>query len=210
MASSNSQRQPESLPHGLPDELVYAGQFNTDLGYPILGNAARSVHQGVELAARVERRVQDGISTALDANATFSDNHFVEYREQYGPTPADEVVYDGNAIPAFPSVIANIGGQASWAGARLGAAVRYVGRIYVDATESQASSIDPHTVLDLFGGYAFPAGASRVHLGIRVFNAFDAHYETAGYLDYDSGGNLVPHLVPAATRNVLFEVKVDW
>src|SRR5262249_34109081 len=31
------------------DELVYAGQFNTDLGYPILGNAARSVHQGIEL-----------------------------------------------------------------------------------------------------------------------------------------------------------------
>src|SRR6185436_17662357 len=34
------------------DELVYAGQFDTDLGYPILGNAARSIHQGVELAAR--------------------------------------------------------------------------------------------------------------------------------------------------------------
>ena len=32
------------------DELVYAGAVHdTDLGYPILGNAARSIHQGVEL-----------------------------------------------------------------------------------------------------------------------------------------------------------------
>jgi hypothetical protein len=88
--------------------------------------------------------------------------------------------------------------------------VRYVGRIYVDATERREASIEPATILDLQAGYAFPAGQSRVHLGMRVFNAFDAHYETAGYMDYDTSGNLVPHLVPAATRNALVEVRLDW
>jgi iron complex outermembrane receptor protein len=52
------------------DELVFAGQFDTDLGYPITGNAARSVHQGVELAGAISRRLdRGGFSPERMANA---------------------------------------------------------------------------------------------------------------------------------------------
>src|SRR5206468_10576306 len=77
------------------DELVYAGQFDTDLGYPIVGNAARSIHQGVELSVASGA---DASVLSIAANATLSDNHFIHYTEHYGPTAADDVSYDGKAI----------------------------------------------------------------------------------------------------------------
>src|SRR5262249_15808057 len=80
------------------DELVFAGQFNTDLGYPILGNAARSVHQGAEIALKGERGFLHDIRASLEGNATLSDNHFVKYREVYGLTSADTLKYDGNQL----------------------------------------------------------------------------------------------------------------
>lgn len=191
------------------DELVYAGQFDADLGYPILGNAARSVHQGLELAGAAARRF-GAVLAHLDANATLSDNRFVRYREQWGPNPEDEANYDGEPLGFFPAVMANAAGRASWRGATLGAAVQHAGRIYVDNTGTKANSIAPRTTLDLTGAYAFDAGGARAELSLRVTNATDARHETGGWMDYDAGGNLVPVLIPAATRGWLAGLRVDW
>lgn len=192
------------------DELVYAGQFNTDLGYPIIGNAARSVHQGIELALRAERRLAHDLSATLDANTTLSDNHFVTYREVYGTSPGDTVKYDGNAIGFFPSVIGNVSARLGWRGARLGIEAQHVGRIHLDNTETRSASIAPRTVLDLIGGYAIPlASGGRLELSLRVFNLFDKAYETGGYMDYDASGNLAPRFIPAAERHVLGEVRIE-
>ncbi len=191
------------------DELVYAGQFNTDLGYPILGNAARSVHQGVELAARLERRVRY-VALTLDANTSLSDHHFVEYRERYGSTPADEVSYDGNALGFFPAVLGNLSGRLAWNGIRLGADTRYIGRIYLDQTESRAASIAPHTIVDANAAFGTRIAGSGVEFSLRVFNLLDREYETGGYMDYDADGSLSPRFIPGATRSVLAQVRVEW
>lgn len=191
------------------DELVYAGQFNADLGYPILGNAARSVHQGLELAGAAARRF-GAVLAHLDANATLSDNHFVRYREQWGPNPEDEAVYDGEPLGFFPAVMANAAARASWRGATFGAAVQHAGRIYVDNTGTEANSIAPRTTLDLTGAFGFEAGGARAEVSLRVMNATGARYETGGWMDYDAGGNLVPVLIPAATRGWLAGLRVDW
>jgi len=63
-------------------------------------------------------------------------------------------------------------------------------------------------VLDLIGGYGHPIGGSNVELTVRVFNALDKLYAASGYMDYDASGALVPQLIPAATRNVLAQVRV--
>ena len=192
------------------DELVYAGQFNTDLGYPILGNAARSVHQGVELAASAGRRFRRGLEGSLEGNLTLGDHHFVRYREHYGPTPADEVSHDGKALGFFPARIANLAARGRCRGFDLGAEVQHVGRIYLDNTETITASIGPRTVLNVTGGVRVPAGGSTLELRARVMNALDARYATGGYMDYDAAGNLVPQFVPAATRNLLIEARVDF
>ena len=198
------------------DELVSSGQFNLDLGYPILGNAAKSVHQGVELAVRGERRVGTGLNLRLDANSTLSDNHLIRYREfdQFpGALVADSLVelrYDGNRIGGFPSVLGNLSARVSWRGASLGADMSHAGRLFVDNSEEKSASISPRTVLDLIGGVTVPWGASsHVELSVRVNNVFDRLYETGGYSYYYQGVKYV-ELVPAATRNVLTQVRVDF
>jgi iron complex outermembrane receptor protein len=193
------------------DELVFAGQFNTDLGYATVGNAARSIHQGIELAARAEREVGDGLSLALDANLTLSDNHFVEYREVYGTNPGDTLRYDDNALGFFPATLANLAARATWRGATLGIEAQHAGRIHVDNTESRDASIAPRTVLHLRAAqrFALPGGAAA-EVGLRVFNLLDREYETGGYMDYDAAGNLVPHLIPAATRHFLGELRLEF
>ncbi len=206
------------------DELVYAGQFNTDLGYPILGNAARSVHQGIELAARFEggrvRLVQDpyaegtralkrGAPLTLEGNVTLSDNHFVSYREVYGTSPGDTVGYDGKAIGFFPSVMANLSARLRWRGATLGAETQTVGRMYLDNTEDAAGSIGPRTVLNLSGGYRFArAEGPAIELSVRLMNALDRRYEAGGF-SYLDAGTRYTDFIPAATRNVLAQVRVE-
>jgi iron complex outermembrane recepter protein len=193
------------------DELVYAGQFDTDLGYPILGNAAQSVHQGVELAARGERDLPGRLHGALDANATLSDNYFVHYREVYGLTSADTLHYDGNQIALFPAMMANVAAHASRSGVTLGAELQYAGRIYIDNTQSMLASIGPHTALNLTGAARGKfAGATVFELSVRVTNVMNTHYATSGYMDYDAAGNLVPQFVPAATRGVMTQLRADF
>lgn len=192
------------------DELVYAGQFDTDLGYPILGNAARSVHQGIELAARHEHAWPRGVRVALGGNATLSDNHFVRFREQYGPTSADEVSYDGEPLGFFPATLANLSAEARVRGVTLAAEAQHAGRIYVDNTGTRAHSIAPRTVLNLRGALSRRVGGANAELALRVFNALDRRYETGGYMDVDANGDWVPHLTPAATRNWLAELRVEF
>jgi iron complex outermembrane receptor protein len=190
------------------DELVYAGQFNTDLGYPILGNAARSVHQGLELSARAERSLPRGFRLALDGNTTLSDNHFVRYRETYGTDPEDVVSYDGKALGLFPAVLANLSARLDWREFAAGFEVQHAGRIYLDNTEDILSSIGPRTVLNASGTWGFPvAGASRAEVSLRVRNLTDVRYAAGGYVDWDL---FVPVFIPAATRNWQAQVRVEW
>ncbi len=189
------------------DELVYAGQFNTDLGYSILGNAARSLHQGVELSARATPMLGP-LSTDWSANATMLDQYFVEFREQYGPTPADAESYDGKALGFFPASMANLSGRVLWRGHELGATAQYIGRIYVDNTETTANSIEPRTLLDLVAAGTHTVGSSSITVTLRLNNVFDRRYETSGYLDYNANGEWVPHLIPAATRNGSAQITV--
>jgi iron complex outermembrane receptor protein len=193
------------------DELVFAGQFDTDLGYPILGNAARSVHQGIELEARQALRLVRDARLTFEGSATLSDNYFVEYTEQYGPTTADEVHYDGNTIGLFPAQLANLSARLDAGHASLGAELQYAGRIYVDNTESMTSSIGPRRVANVTGGLRVPFGtASHAELSLRGLNVLDERYATSGYPDYNASGALVPHFVPAATRNWIAQVRVDF
>jgi iron complex outermembrane recepter protein len=195
------------------DELVYAGQFNTDLGYAILGNAARSLHQGAEIEASAVlglRHGDPGPRLELTANLTLSDNHFVRYREVYGTSPGDTVSYDGKAIGFFPAAMGNLSARFGAGGATIGADLQHVGRMYLDQTEAREGSIAPRTVLNLAGGYRVRRSQGpSVELSVRLFNALDRRYETGGY-SYFFGGTRYTDFIPAATRNALAQVRVEF
>lgn len=193
------------------DALVFAGQFDTDLGYPILGNAASSIHQGVEVAARWQRSLAPATRLSLEANGTAGDYHFEEYREVYGTNPGDTLIYDGNAVAGFPATMGNLVARLDAGRFSVSAEAQYAGRIYVDNTESESASLDPRTVANFTAAYRLPlAAGTGADFSVRVLNAFDELYETSGYMGYDAAGALVPHRIPAAARQVLAEMRVTF
>jgi len=190
------------------DELVDY-QFNSDLAYYLTTNAARSLHQGMELSARGDLSPGPGTRLVIEAGATLGDNHFVSFQEQVDPLTV--IDHDGKALGSFPAVLANASARLEWHGASLTPEVTYTGRIYLDQNEDVSASAAPRTLLNLSGGYRLPFGqGSGVELGVRVLNLLDKRYETGGYFDYDASGNYVPHYIVAAERNAIAELKVDW
>jgi iron complex outermembrane receptor protein len=190
------------------DELVDF-QFNSDLAEYVTTNAARSLHQGVELSAAAAGTLARGARITLDANATFSDNHFVRFQEQVDPTTV--ISHDGKALGFFPAVSANARARLEWRGASLGAQVQRVGRIYLDNSEDPGASIAPRAALDLSAGYRASLAEGRwFEAELSMFNALDRRYATGGYFDYDDTGSYVPHYVVAARRNALAQVRVGF
>lgn len=201
------------------DELVFAGQFDTDLGYPILGNAARSVHQGLELAGRAARGLGP-VRLELDANATLSDNHFVDFVQfdtRFVPASGggDSAVsvpvdFGGNAIGQFPATIANLAATLRWRGVALTWETQALGRMYLDAREDRDASIGPHALSNAALALRLPAGGSAAELSLRVNNVFDRLTESGGYTYGDGYGNTYVELYPAATRNWLAQVRLEF
>ena len=188
------------------DELVYAGQFDTDLGYPILGNAARSVHQGVELAG-APRDGSERRGLALDGNATLSDNHFVEYRESYGPSP--RTTWPTTARRSGSSRRAGQPRRAARCARRRGVEAQHAGRIYLDNNEDGATHRAAHRAERGLGGSGGAAAGARPAPGPGLQPALDPRYATGGYMDYDAHSALVPHSRPRR-RATLAAVRVDW
>ena len=190
------------------DELVDF-QFNSSYNDWVTTNAARSVHQGVELALAAEGRPRSGLTLSLDANATISDNHFVDFQEQLDAVTS--VSRNGRTIGFFPPAIGRVAARLLWNGVMLGAETAQFGEIFLDNGEDPSGRIAPHGVLDVNGGYrrAFGNG-SEAALVLRLFNVLDRKYETGGYFDYDQNGSYVAHFVPAATRHAIAQLDVSF
>jgi iron complex outermembrane receptor protein len=185
------------------NEIVYAGALD-DNGVPVYGNGAKSRRVGVEA---------DGSwtivpSLVIDGALSLSRNTFTDYREY--DFEGGSVVYDGNRIAGFPDVMGSLAARWSWRGHQVTAAVRHVGRFYLDNTE-RADRVNPaYTVADLAARIALPAawgggaGLTRVGLDLRVNNLFDQEYTSFGYVDG------VPLYIPAAGRNVYAGLTVTF
>ena len=189
------------------DELVDY-QFNSDLYDWVTTNAAGSVHQGAELALAAGSRLARDLSLTFDANLTLADNHFARFVESVDATT--RLRRDGNAIPFFPARLANASVRASWKSIELGTEVQYAGRIFLDASEDQAASIAPRTVVNVSGACRARLAGGAAGLKLRVLNVLDKRYVTGGYFDYDDAGNYVPLLIPAATRSILAGLEMEW
>jgi hypothetical protein len=147
----------------------------------------------------------------LDGNASFGDHHFVQYREVYGTASGDTVTADGKTIGFTPEVTAFVAPRALVGGTTVGIEVQYVGRIYVDNTETLVNSIAPRTTMDVTAAQRLKVpGVASAEVSFRLVNALDLQYATTGYLDYDARGALVPFLTPAAPRHWFAQLALRW
>ncbi|TMQ58389.1 MAG: TonB-dependent receptor [Candidatus Eisenbacteria bacterium] len=200
------------------NEIVANGQIDA-LGVPITGNAARSVHQGVEL----EGGWAHASGFEVSGNVSLSRNRFRDYREFVDSTTVND--FGGNTIAGFPSRLANLTVGYRHRRARAALTLNEAGRQYLDNSEDnrknpalqsapgyQKKLIEEHATwngllsFDLGGTGGFgPLGARRLSLELRGMNLTDLRYETAGYVYAE-----VPYFYPAATRSVFASLKADF
>ena len=160
------------------DELIKSGALDI-FGEPVMGNADRSRHIGIEIEAQTS--ISKGFS--VSGNAALSHNRLISY------SVADSIVngvtyrhnLDGNPIAGSPDFLANLRltqTSADWS-ASLDA--KYVGAFYTDNTKSDLAKNDAYIVFNASALYRFTFG-SGVYLTVRgeVRNLLNKLYTMTG------------------------------
>ncbi|MFA0961495.1 TonB-dependent receptor [Roseivirga sp. BDSF3-8] len=189
------------------DQLVLTGEVN-DVGAYIRTNIADSYRTGIELQAGylILPNLQ------LNANATFSRNvidSFTEFIDNYDEGGQEASEYSETAIALSPNVIA--GSQLTYyplAGLELSLLSKYVGKQYLDNTETEARSIDAYFVNDLRIRYSIkPKWMEEISFSLLINNILDEQYVSNGYTyGYITGGQTIyeEYYYPQAGTNFLF------
>jgi len=186
------------------NEIIAEGGID-DAGQPILGNAERSAHRGVELSG----------SWMPDPKLTISGNwaynynrlkEYVLYKDNDWDGVADDTLdLAGNTLAGFPEHITNLTIDGRLDPVRIVLRLRAIGRQYVENEGNEELSIEPYMVASLSSSLSLGELASlgRMTLSGRIDNLFNEKYELSGYT-WDGVG----YYIPAAERN--FFVQLKW
>lgn len=178
------------------DQLVLTGKLD-NVGNPIRANVGKSYRTGVELSGLT--RLSDQL--VWNANVTLSANKNKDY--VFDPSEKGK---DTNIILS-PNVIA--GSQLTWSAKGFQATLlsKYVGKQYLDNTETQSLTLDSYFVNDLRLGYEWkPKGMKSIDLSVLINNLFGEAYESNGATYGDS----VAYYFPQAGINFLTMITLKF
>jgi len=221
------------------NEIVNNGQLD-NVGQPINGNAGKSVHRGIEFEFEYDLLAQifSGIKyknpiLTLTGNLSLSDNYFKEYREITGADSLGNIIYGNdyseNQILLTPQIIGNLSlNYNSDFGLGAYITMQYIGKQYLDNSENERKNpsarevagyvdkiINPYTVFNAgFSLDIVPLVKSKqlskyfrtFEASLKINNIFDRLYETTGGVDWTGA----PNWLPAADRNIFFNLKVGF
>ena len=182
------------------NEIIKSGQLDR-FGQPVTGNAERTLHQGIEIAAAAD--VVPNLS--LEGNLTVSRNRLVSYAEYQGSTL---VSLDGNTIAGFPDFLANARATYRWEWLSASLAFQHVGKFYTDNYQNpRAGAVDPGRTVEASSVvHAWvnvdiptePLGQS-IEARLQVTNLFNAIYASHGEGD---------QFFPAAERAIFASLRI--
>jgi len=192
------------------NEIVPYSQVDDD-GFPIKGNADRTVHRGFETAIILS--LPAGLS--LTGNLSASQNYFARFQQYQEMYDADwnfigsrAVDFSNKTITGFPGLMANakIGYQRG--PILLALQAQHVGKQYLDNTENESRVISAHSLLHFQAALQLPQvwGFPAFRVSLFVNNMLDKSYETAGYYDSWAGEN---YYWPGAGRNFFFNLETS-
>lgn len=180
------------------DQLVLTGKLD-NVGNPIRANVGKSYRTGVEISGAVQ--VLDHLS--WNANLTVSANKNKDYviDPENGKTKDTDIILS-------PNVIA--GSQLAWTafpGFQISLLSKYVGKQYLDNTQTESLTLDPYLVNDIRANYTIkPKGMRAIDLSLLVNNIFNEKYESNG-ATYGDG---VAYYFPQAGTNFLAMVTLKF
>lgn len=165
------------------DQLILTGKVN-EIGEALTSNLPDSYRMGAELMAGVK------VASWLrwDGNLTLSENKikdYMEYVDDWG-TGEQATNYLGTTTISYsPSVIANSVFSFRYKSWNAGLQSSYVGKQYLDNSESDDRKIDPYFVSNLRLGYSFRLkGIKSMEINLLINNVFNEEYESNGYVWY--------------------------
>lgn len=192
------------------NEIVPYSQVDKD-GFPIKGNADRTVHRGVESTLRLD--LPAGFS--FGGNFTASQNYFASFKQYQEIYDADwnflgtqTIDFANKTIAGFPGIMANakIGYQSG--SLKLALQAQHVGKQYLDNTENAARVISAFSLLNFQAALELQRllDFTTIKISLFVNNLLDETYETAGYYDSWAGEN---YYWPGAGRNFFINLETS-
>jgi iron complex outermembrane receptor protein len=179
------------------DQLVLTGKLD-NVGNPIRANIGKSYRTGVELSGSI--RLTDQL--LWNANITRSINKNKSYVNENNLSEIKST-----AIILSPNWIA--GSQLTWSAFKNFQAAlltKYVGKQYLDNTESEDLTLKSYLINDLRFNYSLaPKGMKELGVSLLVNNLFDVKYSSNGY-SYSG----TPYYYPQAGRNVMTMLTVKF
>lgn len=180
------------------DQLVLTGKLD-NVGNPIRANVGKSYRTGVEVSGVI--RFFDALT--WNANISVSANK----NKDYVLDPEDGKTRNTNIILS-PAVIG--GSQLAWsafAGFQATLLTKFVGKQYLDNTETESLTLEPYLVNDVRLSYTLrPKHMRAIDLSLLVNNIFNEQYESNG-ATYGDG---VAYYFPQAGTNFLAMVTLKF
>ena len=208
------------------DQLVLTGELdNTDDA--ARQNVAKSYRAGIELSGGIKLTN----SLKLDANITLSQNKiekfdYIVYDEQYDVnwnTVSYEPVitqYEDTDISFSPNIIATSSiNYEPIKDLNFGFISKYVGKQYLDNTQSDSKSMDAYFVNNLSASYKLhPKWVKEIQFNVLVNNLFSKEYVSNGYTysyyyrSQNSNDNAITEVFyyPQATINFLTGITLKF
>ena len=173
----------------LDDEIIPFGSIDDD-GAPIKGNADKTLHRGIELG--LTARLNDYHILKVAASKSWDEFDSFMYHDWAG-----DIDYSGNRIALFPEHLLTATINSSFDRVRTFVRFRAVGKQHLDNSGNDDRVIDSWTSVDL----GLRADISKyMNFSMDFINLLDDRYESSGYYDPWSGGNM---FIPAADRHFL-------
>lgn len=195
------------------DQLIMTGQINT-VGVPIVTNVPKSYREGIEIEAGI--RILSNLS--WNANVSFSRNiipEFIDYTDNWDTSIQAHQVLKNKTISFSPSVIAgSVLDYAPSQDLHLIFSSKYVGKQYIDNTQSKDRMLDAYLVQNASILYTLKNRLFRdLSFQFMVNNLFNAMYETNAWVyKYIEGGSvrMMDGYFPQAGINYMFKLGIKF
>jgi iron complex outermembrane receptor protein len=195
------------------DQLILTGKIN-DVGSTILTNVPKSYRGGVEIETAI--KILDNLNWY--GNITLSRNIipvYTDFTDNWDTSVQDNLTLRNKKISFSPSVIAgSVLDYFVFKDFHLSLGTKYVGKQYIDNTQSNERMLNAYMVNNLSFLYTIRSRVFKeLDLQFAVNNLFDKKYETNAWVyKYIEGGSLhvMDGYFPQAGINYMFKAGLKF
>ncbi len=195
------------------EQLVLTGAIN-DVGAPVMVNVPKSYRAGIELSAKALLTS----NLKWEPSVTFSKNKiksFTEYVDDWDTWGQTAVGHTNTDLAFSPAMIAN--SSISWMifkGFNMSLISKFVGRQYIDNTQSSDRQLDPYFVNNLLINYTIKPGFFKeIGFSVLINNLFNQEYESNAWVyrySYENSLQKMDGYYPQAGINFMAGVSVKF